>query len=105
MILESINLSIFLVSGVPNITGAVSGAILCFGANLTCHLTSKFPVNYSWIDLTFGNLSMGPHMSIVHSGSYQCNASFAVGGQWQSVSATVYNLTVKSKLHRLNPIS
>lgn len=89
--------------GVPSITGADSGAVLDFEAILTCKLTSKLPVNYSWTDLTYGNSSKGPQLTVSHSGSYQCNASFNASERLQSVSAAVYNIIVniQSKLYQL----
>lgn len=84
-------------SGDLSITGAVSGAVLYFGAMLTCQLTSKIPVNYSWTELTSGTSSVGHQLTIWNDGSYNCTASFDISGKWQSVSTTVYNLTVEIK--------
>lgn len=81
-----------------SVTGAASGAELYIGAVLTCDLITKLPVNYSWIDLTYGNSVTGPQLTIWHGGSYNCTASFDVSGPWDSVSTTIYNLTVEGKL-------
>lgn len=87
----------FVLPGVPSITGAVSGATLYLGGILTCQLTIARPVNYSWTDLTYGNSSIGPQLTVWHGGSYECTALINSSGSLSSSAKAVYDLAVESK--------